>query len=145
VGDFSWAEIGTRFGRAERDLRELFEAVQEPWVLVQVAIILPALLASIPLGRSLERVLERRVRGVQGQPRLLRFLALLLRRTRWFVAAFLLGLAILAIRAITLPSNAAILELAAALILAWIAISVVSRLIRTAASGGSSAGSRGPM
>jgi hypothetical protein len=93
VGDISWAEIGTRFGRAERDLRELFEAVQEPWVLVQVAIILPALLASIPLGRSLERVLERRVRGVQGQPRLLRFLALLLRRTRWFVAAFLLGLA----------------------------------------------------
>jgi small-conductance mechanosensitive channel len=60
----------------------------------------------------------------------LRFLALLLRRTRWAVAALLLAAAAIGVRATTLPSRSAILGTAALLIGVWIMISVVSRLIR---------------
>jgi small-conductance mechanosensitive channel len=88
------------------------------------------LLVSVVVGRWLERVLEPRVRSIRRQPRLLRFLALLLRRVRWILAAILLGSAILVIRSMTFAGQSAIVAIAAWLIAAWVAISIVSRLIR---------------
>ena len=77
--------------------------------------------------------MEPRVRAVHGRPRLLRFLALLLRRARWIAAGLILLVAAIAIRAATQPSNSAIVTVAAALIGSWVAISIVSRLIRNRA------------
>ena len=123
-------DFSTQLGRLERAVQDVLGAFLDPWVPIQLVIILTVLLASGVVGRSLERALEPRVRAIHGQPRLIRFLALLLRRTRWLVAAALLGAAIVVIRAATLPSRSVIVGIAAALIVAWVAISVVSRLIR---------------
>ena len=123
-------DLSTRLGRLEYSLRAFLGAFLDPWALIQLAVILVALLAGNLLGRVVERALEPAVRGIRGQPRLIRFLALLLRRTRWLVAALLLGAAMLVLREITLPSHTIIVGVAAGLIVAWVAISVVSRLIR---------------
>jgi small-conductance mechanosensitive channel len=73
------------------------------------------------------------VRAVRGRPRLLRFLALLLRRTRWIVAALVLGIAVVALDALTLAERSEVVGAVFALVAAWVAISVVSRLIRNRA------------
>ncbi len=122
-----WA---AELGQAEDAFYGFAENFLDPWVPIQLGIIIVALLVSVGLGGWIERQLEPWLREVHGKRRLLRFLALLLRRTRWIVAALLLGLALIVIRATTLPSNGAIVGLAAALIATWVAISVVSRLIR---------------
>src|SRR3712207_3963850 len=126
-------DISTQLGRLERAVQDVLGAFLDPWVPIQLVVILIALLASSVIGRWAERALEPRVRAVHGQPRLIRFLALVLRRTRWIVAAVLLGGATIVMRAATLPSRSVIVGTAAALIVAWVAISVVSRLIRNRA------------
>lgn len=123
-------DFSTQLGRLERAVQDVLGAFLDPWVPIQLVIILTVLLASGIAGRTLERALEPRVRAIHGQPRLIRFLALLLRRTRWIVAAALLGVAIVVVRAATLPSRSVIVAIAAALIVAWVLISVVSRLMR---------------
>ncbi|MYZ49518.1 mechanosensitive ion channel [Rhizobiales bacterium L72] len=117
-------------GRAEDALRRTLEGLLDPWVLAQLAILGLILAISLVVGPRLEARLEGRVRAIQGQPRLLRFLALLLRRTRWILATLLAWLAVFVIRAATLDTRSALLELAAALVASWVAISVLSRLIR---------------
>ena len=99
-------------------------------MLIQLAVILVGLAIGRFLGRAVERAIEPRVRAIHGKPRLLRFLALLLRRSGWIVAALLLTVAVVAIRAYSLPGHSALVAVAAALIAAWVAISVISRLIR---------------
>lgn len=123
-------DLSAQLARLERALQEGLSAFLDPWVLVQLAVIVAALLASAIIGKAAEEALEGRVRAVHGQPRLTRFLALLLRRTRWIVAALLLGAALLGMRAATLPSRSVIVGVATALIAAWVVISVLSRLIR---------------
>lgn len=99
------ADVSVRLGRLERDLNQVLAAFVDPWVLIQFTLVIAALLAGVILGPFVERALEQRVRAVRGQPRLLRFLALVLRRTRWIVAALLLGAALVIMRAMTLPST----------------------------------------
>ena len=53
-----------------------------------------------------------------------------MRRTRWLLAAALLGIALVGLRSVTGPGNSAIVGAAALLTGSWVAISVVSRLIR---------------
>ncbi len=122
-------DLSAELGRAEGAFYRFAENFLDPWVPIQLGIIIVVLLVSIGLGGWAERRLEPWLREVHGKRRLLRFLALLLRRTRWIVAVLLLALALIVIRATTLPSNGAIVGLAAALIGAWVAISVVSRFI----------------
>ncbi len=123
-------DLWRRLGDAEAAIQGPLGELLDPWVLIQLTIILAALLAGILLGRQIELRLEPRVRSVQGRPRLLRFLALLLRRTKWIVSlAIMLG-AVVILRAGTRPSHGALIGAAAWLIAAWIAISVGSRLIR---------------
>ena len=122
-----WSED---LGRAEGAFYRFLENFLDPWVPIQLGIIIAGLLVSVGLGGWAERRLEPWLREVHGKRRLLRFLALILRRTRWIVAALVLGVALIVIRATTLPSNGTIVGLAAALIAAWVAISVVSRFIR---------------
>jgi small-conductance mechanosensitive channel len=117
-------------GRVERAVFGALRDIFDPWLIVQVGVVLACLGAGRVLGTRLEKALEPRVRAVQGKPRLLRFLALLLRRTRWIVTALLLAVAALAFRAATAESRSVIVVVALGLIVAWIAISVSSRLIR---------------
>ncbi len=123
-------DLAAVLGRAEAALVDFIAAIVDPWVAFQLTIILASLLLASVLGTRLERTLEPRVRAIHGQPRLLRFMALLLRRVRWILAALLLAASVLVIRLTTLPSRSVIVGVAALLIAAWIIISVVSRLIR---------------
>jgi small-conductance mechanosensitive channel len=125
--------IAVELGRAEAALGRFVGSLMDPWVLAQFAIVVIGLGVGVLLGARIERAMEPRVREVHGRPRLLRFLALLLRRARWIVAGLILLAAAVVIRAATVPSNSAIVTVVAALIGAWVAISIVSRLIRSRA------------
>lgn len=100
------------------------------WTLIQIAIIVALFVVALLLTRLIEPRLEERVRAVRERPRLLRFLAIVLRRTRWVVLALLLWVASWVMREVTWPSRSYFVYLAAALTTAWFLISVVSRLIR---------------
>jgi small-conductance mechanosensitive channel len=123
-------DLSTRLGNAERALFAVRDTLLDPWVLVQLGIVAGGLALGWLLGRRIESALEPRVRAVHGRPRLLRLLALLLRRTRWITAALLIGIAIIAVPGDNLPSRVAFATAAFYLIVAWVAISVVSRLVR---------------
>ncbi len=128
-------DLSSELERAERALVASLDAVLDPWILAQLALIALILVASAAAGRRIEQALEPKVREVHGRPRLLRVLALLLRRTRWIVATLALALMVLVMRAATLPSRGTLIGVAAALVAAWVAISVASRLIRNPAVG----------
>ena len=123
-------DISAELDRAEEALAASLKAVLDPWILVQLFLVVVILVASAAVGRRIERALEPRVREVHGRRLLLRVLALLLRRTRWIVAALALSLVVVVMRAATLPSRSTLIGIAGALVAAWVAISVASRLIR---------------
>ena len=60
------------------------------WTLIQVAIILVAYGAATYLSNVLTLPLEALIREVKDNPRLLRFLALILRRLKWVFLAVIL-------------------------------------------------------
>jgi small-conductance mechanosensitive channel len=74
--------------------------------------------------------IETRLREIRGNPGLLRFLAILFRRTRWFIFVAILWLFVLVMLEITWPSRSRIVLSAASLATAWLFISVFSRVIR---------------
>ncbi len=110
LGSEDWTRSSARIlptssTAAGRALSWLTHAIVEPWTSAQ--------LASSSLHRRAPRSAAsgwRRARSararVSGRPRLLRFLALLLRRTRWIVAALLLG-AVLVVHGAASPKAAA--------------------------------------
>jgi small-conductance mechanosensitive channel len=124
------AHLSERLAELEDALLGPAEALSEPEAFLQLAIVLASLLVGFVAGRVLEARLEARVRRIHGRPRLLRLVALLLRRTPWIVSAALLGLAWVTLRQIALPSRSVIVAIALALLVSWLVISVVSRLIR---------------
>ncbi len=129
------AELSTWLDRAQMGAAALLADILDPRLLLQLATIAVCLLLSIPIGAVVERRLESRIRQIHGRPRLMRFLALVLRRTKWIVAATLIGLSLLVLRAVTLPSETALVGIALSLVAAWVVISVVSRLIRNRTAG----------
>lgn len=118
------------FGRARLAVQSAFQGLTDPWTLRQIVLIAIVLAIGQLAGHLIERGLEPRVREVRGRRRLLRFLALLLRRTRWIVTALGLWAAVLAMRSVTWPSYSHLIQMAALLVTAWVVISVLSRLIR---------------
>ncbi len=129
------SDLSGRLGDAGRGLVALAHAAIEPWTFIQFAAVMVCVGIAILAGRKLEVALEARVRTVRGNPRLLRFLALILRRTQWIMAAVLLGIALLVVRAAVAGLTAPVLRIALVLIAAWVVISIVSRLIRNRALG----------
>jgi small-conductance mechanosensitive channel len=117
-------------GDVEAAIYGFVDVLMQPGVLMQIAVIAAVVVVSFVVGKSIEKALEPRIREIKGRRRLLRVLALLLRRTPWIVAILLLGVAALVIRANTLPSRSILVTTTATLVLAWVAISIVSRLIR---------------
>ena len=126
-------QFSGRLGDAERGFETLANTVFEPWTFVQFVVVLICLLVAVFAGKRLEAALELRVRAVRGNPRLLRFLALILRRTQWITAAILLGIALLVVKTAAPRAPDAVIRIAFALIATWVAISIVARLIRNRA------------
>ena len=114
-------------------MQAVLGAVVEPWTIVQLVIVLLCILVAIFAGARLETALEQRVRAVRGNPRLLRFLAIVLRRTQWIMAAVLIGAALVVVKTVAAGSADAVIQIAFALIASWVVISIVSRLIRNRA------------
>ena len=111
-------------------IAELASALDRPWALAQIAIIAACVALAFGLNRWIEPWLEGRLRGIRQWPRLVRPLALVLRRMRWLLASLLLWTAYLALHASTWPNRSAIIGVAAVLVSAWVGIAVASRVIR---------------
>lgn len=100
------------------------------WAFYQYLIIAVALAGAWILDRWLQPKFEARLRQIQNQPRLLRFLAIVLRRLRWIFFAILLWAAVALITEVTWASRAYFVRAAANLATAWVLISIASRIIR---------------
>ena len=124
---FSWVEITVRW------LNEnvfSYQAMLQGWAFIQFGIIAALYAISELAHRWLEPRLEARLRRIQNQPRLLRFLALLLRRIRWIVFALALWVTYAIMREVTWASRSYFIGVAMNLVTAWLIISVASRVIR---------------
>ncbi|KAA2237329.1 mechanosensitive ion channel family protein [Salinarimonas soli] len=111
-------------------LADVAAAVGRPWALVQLAVVAGCVGLGFALNALIEPALEARVRRIRRWPRMLRVLAVVLRRMRWILAAALLWAAYVAIRETTWPSRSTIVGLAAMLVSAWVLIAIASRVIR---------------
>ncbi len=116
-------------------LTSLFEGaidvLWDRWTLYQLGIIAVLFLISWLISRQVEPPLERWVRGIKLNAGFLRVLAALLRRVRWIVFVPLIWVAWGAAQELTYPWNTFLLKLAGNLSLAWLIISVLSRIIRS--------------
>lgn len=100
------------------------------WTAVQLAIIAATVAASWYAGQKLTPPIEARLRKIEGRPRLLRFLAVLMRRIPSITFVLLSSLELVIMRALTWPSRSYLLAVIASLATAWVVISVSARVIR---------------
>jgi len=101
-----------------------------PWTIGQLLMIAAGYGISKLIAHQVEPWFEEKVRKVKGRPGLLRFLVALLRNTHWIVFFLLLCTAYYTMQQITWPSRSYFIGIAARLSLAWIVISVISKIIR---------------
>ncbi len=100
------------------------------WALVQVAILLACMLIAQILTARAGPSVELRLRAIEGQRGLLRFLAIVYRRMFSIILATGLWFAVITMRASTWPSRSYLLGAAASLITAWVFISIASRIVK---------------
>ncbi len=124
------ADASTLLMEAGNLFVRLADFMTRPWTLYQIGIVLVLVLFSIMVGKFVEGRLEPQIRKIVGRPRLLRFLALILRRSRWIVLALGLWASVALLRAVTWPSRSYLISILASLVTAWVVIAVGSRLIR---------------
>jgi small-conductance mechanosensitive channel len=101
-----------------------------PWFAYQVAIIAVLFGLAKVLSLRVEPRLEARAREIEGHPGLLRVVIALLRRVEWILFSFFLFIALTVMRAVTWPSRSHFISVALSLSLAWLFVSVLSRVIR---------------
>jgi len=126
TGIFSLAEASTFFNT----LGFSYDMFLSPWVLVQIAILLVAILVARLLTAKLGPIIEERLRNIEGQRPLLRFLVVVYRRMFSIVLVLELWVAVNIMRATTWPSRSYLLGVTASLITAWVFISVASRIVK---------------
>jgi small-conductance mechanosensitive channel len=100
------------------------------WTIYQALIIAGCWLGAVLITRNLEPWLKARLRRIEQQPALLRFLVALLRRLHWALFAALLWAAARLLREFTWPSNSYFIALSASLATTWTLVSILSRTIR---------------
>ncbi|MEO0636687.1 MAG: mechanosensitive ion channel domain-containing protein [Pseudomonadota bacterium] len=112
-------------------LAETSEFLLRPWSLYQLLIVLAAFGLAHVLGKPLETRLEGWARGLKTSPHILRLIVAVMRRTRLvlFIALLAIGFAVL--QEITWSSRSYLIGVVLRLALAWLAISVASRIIRS--------------
>lgn len=116
--------------RITERLAEIAAGLSRPWTLAQLAMVAGCIGLAVLLNRLVEPRLETRIRRIRDWPRLLRPLALVLRRLRWIVAAALLWLLYATLQATTWPARNEVVGIAALLVSAWVLIGIAARLIR---------------
>ena len=104
--------------------------VTDPWFFFQIVAAVLLLVASKLVGRRLEGRLEDQARAIRGHPGLLRVIVATLRRVDWIVFVVLMFLLVTVLRATTWPSRSWLLSLVLWLALAWVVVSIASRVIR---------------
>jgi len=109
---------------------EWFDYAASPWILYQAAIIVTLVVAAKLAARRIEPIVEDRARQIRGHPGLLRVVIALLRRTEWILFTLFLLATLNLMRAFTWPSRTHLLHVVLSLSLAWLAASVLSRIIR---------------
>ena len=116
---------------AEGLLARLVSYASQQWLLYQLAIIVVLFVVSYAASLKIEPALEARAREIRGYPGLLRVVAALLRRIEWVLFIVLLTLTVAVMRSLTWPSRTYVLTLALYLAAAWLAMAVLSRVIRS--------------
>ena len=117
-----------------RDLTESVSKVlsghQVVELLLQLCLITIMIAIAVLIGPKIEQILEPKVREIKNWPKMLRLLAVILRRTRWIAAAALLWILYGFGRLIPALNSADVVKLAAWLASAWVAIAIFSRIVR---------------
>ena len=111
--------------------QDAWRVVFQTWTIYQALIIVAAFALSRFVASKVEPPLETWVRGLKLNAGFLRLLAALLRRVDWIVFVGLVGTAFLIVSNSTWPSRAFFLNLVFNLSLAWLVISVISRVIHS--------------
>ena len=99
------------------------------WALIQFGLIILSVLIARFVASRLEDPIRDRLRGIEGQRGLLKFLVILARRMIWFFMAAQLWIAYFALQTITWKSHTYLIRTTAALVTAWLLISILSRVI----------------
>lgn len=102
----------------------------QPWIFYQVAIIAVMFVAAKLVAARIEPRIEGLARGIKGQPGILRLVIALMRRTDWILFVLFLLAAVTVMRAVTWPSRSGLISVALSLSLAWVFVSVLSRILR---------------
>lgn len=101
-----------------------------PWFAYQIAIIAVLFALAKALSLKIEPRLEARAREIRGHPSLLRVVIALLRRVEWILFSLFLFIMLTIMRSVTWPSRSHFISVALSLSLAWLFVSVFSRVIR---------------
>lgn len=125
-------EEQSQFSSGATDLwRWLVEYLGQPWFAYQIVIMAVLFLAARLVSSRLEPRLEKRVRAIKGNPGLLRVIATLLRKSHLILFVSSLFLALAVMRSLTWPSRSYVISVVLSLALAWLVISVLSRVIHS--------------
>ncbi|MEM1365239.1 MAG: mechanosensitive ion channel domain-containing protein [Pseudomonadota bacterium] len=112
-------------------LADTTEFLLRPWSLYQLLIIIAAFGLAHLLGNPLEKRLEAWARGLKTSPHILRLIVAVMRRTRLIIFIILLGITFVVLQDITWSSRSYIIGVVLRLAIAWLVISVASRIIRS--------------
>jgi len=113
--------------------QRLVEYLGQPWFVYQILIVAALIVVALIVARRLEPALEQHARAVKDNRAMLRIIATLLRRLDWILIVVLLSIALVVVRSLTWPSRTYLISIALSLAFAWLAISVLSRIIRNRA------------
>jgi small-conductance mechanosensitive channel len=105
--------------------------LSEPWVTYQLSIIVAAIIIAKLLKPRIKNSLETPARKIKGKPKLLRVIVVLLRRIHHFLFMLMMGLSLLVLHNLTLPSRSFLISGVFKLSLAWVLISSLSIVIRS--------------
>ncbi|TYC49747.1 mechanosensitive ion channel family protein [Rhodobacterales bacterium] len=124
-------ELNTLIAEAEAWARGVLNYILTPWLLYQIAIIAVLFIIAKLISWRIEPGLEERARGIKGHPGLLRVVIALLRRIDWIAFNLLLLATLIFMRTATWPSRSHLIYVVFSLSLAWLFVSVLSRVIRS--------------
>ncbi len=111
-------------------VEQQFTELSQPWSLYQIAMIAGLFVLAKVLASRVEGRLEEQARRIKGHQGMLRVVVALMRRTNWIVFTALLFLTLTVLRAVTWPSRSYLVSIALSLAMAWLSVSVLSRIVR---------------
>ena len=112
-------------------VENVWYGIFQTWTIYQALIIAAAFVLSWVIAKRVEPSLKAWIRGLKLNAGFLRLLAALLRRVEWIVFVLLTGTAQWIVTSYTWPSRAFFIKLVFNLGLAWLVVSVLSRIIRS--------------